>query len=105
MATIPHFALPLRYVNGHAIVNEQDTLDDIVDCVYAVAVTNPGERQELPDFGLLDMTFDQEPLPVDAAANQIAHWEPRAHISINAAPDRFDAALVRAEVNVQKVQP
>lgn len=101
---VPHFALPLRYVNGSAQVNEQESLDDIADCVYAVCVANPGDRDELPDFGLLDMTFDQEPLPLSAAATQITTWEPRAQILIEAAPKRFDEALVNAQVNVQKVQ-
>lgn len=102
--SIPHFALPLRYVNGSAQVNQQDTIDDIVDCVYAVAVTSPGERDELPDFGLLDMTFDQEPLPTDAAVTQITHWEPRATLVIKSAPEQFDAALVNADVNVSPLQ-
>lgn len=100
MATIPHFSLPLRYVNGSAKVNEQDTIDDVVDCVFAIAVTNPGDRDELPDFGLLDMTFDQEPVPIEATVTQITQWEPRANIAIQSAPDQFDAALVNANVNV-----
>jgi phage baseplate assembly protein W len=100
----PHFSLPLRYVNGSAQVNQQGSLDDIVDCIYAVCVTNPGDRDELPDFGLLDMTFDQEPLPTDAAVNQITQWEPRASVVIDAAPDRFDEALVNANVNVSLLQ-
>lgn len=100
---IPHFALPLRYVGGSAVVNEQDSMDDVADCVYAVCVTNPGDRPELPDFGLVDLTFSQEPLATTAAANQIQQWEPRAQILIDAAPARFDAAVVNANVNVQKV--
>lgn len=102
--SVPHFSLPLRYANGSAQVNEQDSIDDIVDCVYAVCVTNPGDRDELPDFGLLDMTFDQEPLPTTAAITQITQWEPRASIVIDAAPTRFDEALVNANVNVALVQ-
>jgi phage baseplate assembly protein W len=98
--SIPHISLPLRYVNGSVQVNQQDEIDDIVDCVYAVAVTNPGDRDELPDFGLLDMTFAQEPIPTDAVVTQITQWEPRVDIVIQAAPDRFDSALVNANVNV-----
>lgn len=98
--TIPHLALPLRYVGGSAVVNQQDTIDDIIDCVYAVCVTNPGDRDEMPDFGLLDMTFDQEPIPTDAAISQIEQWEPRAEVVIQTVPERFDEALVNANVNV-----
>lgn len=98
--SVPHFSLPLRYVNGSAQVNEQDSIDDIVDCVYAVCVTNPGDRDEMPDFGLLDPTFDQEPLAFDAAVTQITQWEQRASVAIDSAPDRLDAAVVNANVNV-----
>lgn len=102
--SIPHFSLPLQYRNGSAQVNQQDEIDDIVDCVYAVCVTNPGDRDELPDFGLLDMTFDQVPLPMDAAITQITTWEPRTNIVIQSAPNQFDAALVNANVNVSPLQ-
>jgi phage baseplate assembly protein W len=103
VADIPHLALPLRYVNGSAVVNEQDSDDDLADCVYAICVTSPGTRDELPDFGLVDPTFSQQPLDATAAANQIQQWEPRVQILIDAAPDRFDGAVVNANVNVQKV--
>jgi len=100
---IPHFALPLRYINGSAVVNEQDSLDDIVTCVEAICLTNPGDRDELPEFGLEDMTFTQEPIPTSAAVNQIQQWEPRVQVLIDTSPSQFDAAIVNANVNVQKV--
>lgn len=102
--SIPHFALPLRYLNGSAQVNEQDSLDDIADCVYAICVTDPGDRTDLPDFGLLDMTFGQEPLSAGAAQNQIEQWEPRAQILITLAPDQYDQAVVNGQVNVELQQ-
>jgi phage baseplate assembly protein W len=102
--SLPHFALPLRYLNGSALVNEQDSIDDMADCVYAICKTNPGERTELPDFGLLDMAFGQEPLSATSAQTQIEQWEPRAQILINLAPDRYDLSVVNAQVNVELVK-
>lgn len=99
--SLPHFSLPLRYTNGSAQVNEQDSLDDIADCVYAICKTNPGDRTELPDFGLLDMTFGQEPLSAGSAQTQIEQWEPRAPILIDLAPSRYDLSVVVAQVNVE----
>lgn len=99
--TVPHFSLPLRYVNGSALVNEQDSIDDVADCVYAVCVTNPGDRAELPDFGLVDPAFGQEPLIASAAQNQIEQWEPRAQVLVDMAPDRYDQSIVNAQVNVE----
>lgn len=101
MATIPHFAHPFRYVNGSAVVNEQDSLNDIADCVYAVCVTHPGDRTELPDFGITDPTFQQMPLNTAVLQQQIEVWEPRAQILIDAAPDQYDLSVVNAQVNVE----
>jgi hypothetical protein len=36
MADVPHFALPFRVENGRAVVNDQDTSDDVVTCVVAI---------------------------------------------------------------------
>lgn len=102
--SIPHFTIPLVYTNGQAQVNEQDGLDDIATCVYAICATNPGDRDEMPTFGLTEMTFYQEPLPAQAAANQIATWEPRAQILIDQAPAMYDASVVNANVNVELLQ-
>lgn len=99
--SVPHFSLPFRYVNGSAQVNEQDSIDDIADCVYAVCVTNPGDREELPDFGLVDPAFGLEPLNATAAQTQIEQWEPRATVLIDMAPDRYDQSIVNAQVNVE----
>lgn len=99
--SIPHFSLPFRYVNGSALVNEQDSIDDIADCVYAVCVTDPGDRDDLPDFGLVDPTFGLEPLNASAAQTQIETWEPRASVLIDMAPDQYDQSIVNAQVNVE----
>lgn len=98
---IPHFALPLQYRNGSALVNEQNSVDDMADCVYAVCVTNPGDRVEYPTFGLQDMAFGQQPLNASAAVNQIEDFEPRVSVLIDLAPDRFDETIVNAQVNVE----
>lgn len=100
MATIPHFAYPFRYVNGSAVVNEQDSLDDIADCVYAICVTHPGDRIELPDFGITDPTFEQVPIDTGTLQTQIEEWEPRAQVLITAAPDKYDLSVTNAQVNV-----
>lgn len=100
MAVDPHFDVPFRYDGTAPVVNEQGSLDDIAACVYAVAVTEPGDRDEMPDFGLADPTFTQgSPDPAVIAA-QIGEWEPRVQILVDAAPDRFDAALIQADIEV-----
>lgn len=100
----PHFAFPLRYVNGHAVVNQQDSMNDIAACVEAVCLTNPGDRVEWPEFGVTDMTFAQQPIPLNALVGQIETFEPRATILITEDPDQFDAAVVNADINIVVAQ-
>ena len=96
----PHLALPLRYVNGSAVVNQQDSMDDIVSCVQAVCLTTPGDRDEMPAFGTEDPTFGQQPIPLTALLSQITTFEPRATLLASQAPAKFDAAIVNADIQV-----
>lgn len=96
-----HLDVPYRRVNGAPVVNEQGSLADIAACVYAVAVTEIGARDELPDFGILDPTFSQQPVQAQPLLQQIERWEDRATLLASVSPDLYDATLVRAEVDVQ----
>lgn len=100
MTDTPHFAFPLRYANGHAQVNEQDSMDDIEACVTAICLTSPGDRVELPDFGIVDPAFGQEPILTAPLISQIEAYEPRVSILVNAAPDQFDAAVVNVAIQM-----
>lgn len=96
----PHFALPLRYVNGSAVVNQQDTMADIADCVEAVCLTTPGDRDEMPDFGIEDPTFGVQPFALGPLLAQIMTFESRATLLASQAPDMFDAAIANIEIDV-----
>lgn len=96
----PHFSLPLRYVNGSAVVNQEGSMEDIADCVLAVCLTNPGDRDEMPDFGIDDPTFQQQPIPLAALLSQITTFEDRATLLATQAPDLLDAAIVNADLSV-----
>lgn len=103
-ADVPHFSLPFRFTNGQAAVNEQDTIDDIADCVEAVLRTPVGSRPEHPLFGIPDQVFQQRPLDVDDIARRVEAWEPRAKVLLEEDSDRFDAAIaeVKATLNEQE---
>ena len=101
MTDVPHFAFPLRYVNGSAVVNEQDSIDDIADCVTAICLTQEGERDELPEFGITELTFQQQPVSLAGLLSQIATWEPRAALLADSNPDLVDIAIMNADINVR----
>lgn len=78
---IPHFSLPFRFggLNGGAIANDQDTEDDIVDCVKVIIAYPIGSREDLPEFGIPDLVFKQSS-KVNASAlhSAVQLWEPRS---------------------------
>jgi phage baseplate assembly protein W len=66
---------------GLAVV-EQDSVEEITACVYALIATERGSRLEEPDYGVEDASFDQFPLEeaIDEWLVQIGVWEPRAKV-------------------------
>jgi len=50
-AISPHFDLPFRFLkSGGAVVSEQDSFDDVANCVEAICRTPQGFRVDNPDF-------------------------------------------------------
>jgi phage baseplate assembly protein W len=76
MATIPHIAYPVKVVNGRLATVEQDSPEDVSKCLLALLSTEIGEREELPEYGILDPSFQGfDEADVRAV---VAEWEPRA---------------------------
>jgi|SRR5215831_5442769 len=100
MADVPHFSLPFRFANPQAAVNEQDSLDEIADCVYAILVCPAGYRVELPLFGLQDPTFAMPAPDLDVMRDTIETWEERAAVLLDEHPDVVDELIARVLVNV-----
>lgn len=100
MPDTPHFALPFRLEGGSFAVNEQDSAEDVAACVEAVIRTRPGERDELPAFGVTDPAFQQAPIDTDLLVEQVNEWEPRAKALAEETPDLFDATVRRVRLEV-----
>lgn len=92
-AEVPHFAFPFRVESGSVAVQEQDTTDEVAQCVQVLLATPLGERQEQPDYGVTDPTF-QEDIDQQEILTAVSEWEPRA---LPALTDDIDSAdeLVR----------
>lgn len=97
----PHFSLPFRFQGNPpvAVMTEQDSVDEIADCIEAVVLTRPGERMELPNFGLRDPTFTG--VSDDDLMTAIERWEPRATIAVEAGWD-FDNFAQEVRVTVRE---
>lgn len=107
MPIVPHFDMPFRFSGSHAAVVDQDTLDDVSNCVEAILRTFEGQRQELPDFGIVDPVFNRQPIPLEPIIAAILDQEPRASILIEQAPDRFDSLIADliVRVSAKEVHP
>ena len=101
MSDVPHFSLPFRFGAPNAATSEQDSLDEIADCVLAVLVCPTGFRVELPQFGLPDPTFSMPGPDLDEIREAIDTWEPRAAVLLDEYPDLLDELIARVEVDVQ----
>jgi hypothetical protein len=76
--TQPHFDLPFRYGNGREVVIQQDTVEDVRNCVEAGIRTIRGTRPWVPNFGISDPTFENQPIDVINMGREIYDSEPRA---------------------------
>jgi phage baseplate assembly protein W len=91
---VPHLSLPFRFEPDalgvlHAAVNEQDSPEDVADCVQAILMCPLGFRLELPDFGLRDQTFNTPGADIDEIQTAISLYEPRADVLIEEDPSQL----------------
>lgn len=100
MDTPQHFSFPLRLGrDGSMKTVEQDTPEDIVQCVEVILATPIGSRLELPAFGIPILEFGQ-PVPIQALVASIYTWEPRAAALVSAAFSDQDELQTNMTVEV-----
>ena len=103
MADVPHFDLPFQLGPAGANVVEQDSLDDIANCVIAVALTHIGFRELAPTFGVPDFGLRKQPLGADDINNWISNQEPRAALVVEERQDRVDQLVDYINIGVSIV--
>jgi phage baseplate assembly protein W len=82
LPSVPHLAFPFRVEDGSVATVEQNSPEEIRQCVLAVLKTKIRSRIEEPDYGIPDETFKrQSPRPsVDVYVRAVEEAEPRAHL-------------------------
>lgn len=98
----PHFALPLRLgKNGHVFLNQQDTGDDILDCVKAIIAYPIDVRKDMPEFGIPDLLFRQQSGAIIEQVRQaISDWEDRATTEVEGEPAITDQMISNLLVSI-----
>jgi hypothetical protein len=94
----PHFNFPFRISPTGVDAVEQDTVEDVANCVIAIMATVIGSRDLAPTFGVPDLVFLNQPIGVHDLL--ISSQEPRAEID---ATERFELADPLEDVVLMKV--
>jgi predicted component of type VI protein secretion system len=100
MPDVPHFDLPFRFTPQAAVV-EQDSVEEIAECVLAVLLCPRGYRTELPEYGVPDPTFSTPRVDQLAIRRTIETWEPRAQLLMSQETDALDQLIQRVQVLVR----
>jgi hypothetical protein len=103
MTDVPHFDLPFRLGAAGVPVVEQDTIDDVANCVVVIASTHIGWRAEVPTFGIPDLTMRKQPLGADDINTMVSAQEPRATLIVDEQPDKADNLIDRINIGVSIV--
>lgn len=82
MSEVPHLKWPLEFAGTGMVVIEQDTLQEVEQCVEILLRCPTGFREELPQFGVEDQTFRENGVDLEMVANVVATWEPRADAEV-----------------------
>lgn len=57
---------------------EQDSREEIAQCVYVICATPLGSRSDQPEFGISDVAFRKGGVDLTEIRAAIERWEPRA---------------------------
>ena len=79
---IPHLRWPLRIADGQLQLVEQDTLEDVRQCVHLLLRTPLGARPLAPEVGIEDPTFTAG-VDADVLAGRLEEMEDRARITVD----------------------
>lgn len=88
MIETPHFKFPFSFTpdGARVQVTEQDSDDEVMDCLEVLLLTEQGERIELPDYGIQEQDFRLNGIDAVAVTNSVHQWEPRASILLETSP-------------------
>jgi phage baseplate assembly protein W len=102
MADVPHLRFPLRLIGTKLDQVEQDSADDIQQCIATILSTPLGFSDQLPKLGITDQTFYEGGADVQEIQQQLDQHEPRWSDLVTEAPDRLDEALSIVSIRVAR---
>lgn len=100
MSSIPHFSMPFRFQGGAAVAVEQDSIEEIGDCVANICRYTVGDRPEKPAFGAPPLLFVEGGPDPGLLAAAIAPQEPRAAIAATAVGSELEELVAQIAITV-----
>jgi phage baseplate assembly protein W len=97
---VPHFRFPFGLDGASFGVNEQDTHDEIQDCVAVLISTPTGSRMVQPDYGVDEALFQQVPVDMTSIVTALTQWEPRAVITLTQTLSTVDEKILHIRARV-----
>lgn len=95
---VPHFNLPFRVSGKGFGVVEQDSEEDIANCVETILRCPQGFRDDSPGFGLPEQAFSLQPLDIVAIRTEVTRQEPRSSVAVFERTDDLDQLIARVTV-------
>lgn len=100
MADVPHFDLPFRLVGSSFATVEQDSIDDVANCVEAILRTRVGYRTWVPEFGSPEYVLKRSPFGTEDVMAIISAQEPRAEMMVQESIDSYDELIDRLHIEI-----
>jgi hypothetical protein len=100
---VPHFRIPFHVGPSGAVdVVEQDSVEEVAQCVQVLVNTRIGQRIELLDYGIPDPVFQEEQFGHSAIPlATIEKWEPRALTQVSDTINSADELLRELNIEVR----
>lgn len=74
----PKLKVPIEISGSSAAVVEQDSDDEVIQCVTAIMRTRPGTRPDDSQMGVPDFAFRENGADIEAIRAVLVKYEPRA---------------------------
>jgi hypothetical protein len=91
-----------HYLQQGAAVVEQNTFEEIANCVEAIVRTPVGFRQDNLSFGFPHVELMPQPVLAQLFTDVITSQEPRADIVMAERPDQYDALIDRITIQISQ---
>jgi len=94
-------AIPMRVHNGRLAVIEQDSDEDVAQCLLAIGRTRRGDRWDQPDMGVDPLEFHERPVDLRQFAETLRRHEPRRTVDVIERTPALADAVSRAVADLE----